>query len=214
MSYDLRGIFVEACDCNVVCPCWFDDDPDDGECTGTLAWHVEQGEVDGVDVSGLTAVSISYHRGNRHDGRWRVALFVDERATAEQERALADVFTGKKGGPLTELAKLTGEVTAVLRVPIKLTHNDGGTTLTAGKAVKVALKPLIGATDRITTLADSALAVTLGTPAEVGRSSSYKLDLQGEGFDLNLRGRSANRGRFSYVMTGRARKASTPAVHG
>ena len=27
MPYDLRGIFVEACDCNVVCPCWFDDEP-------------------------------------------------------------------------------------------------------------------------------------------------------------------------------------------
>jgi hypothetical protein len=214
MSYDLRGIFVEACDCKVVCPCWFDDEPDDGECTGMLAWHVDQGEVDGVDVSGLTTVSISYHRGHRHNGRWRVALFVDERATAEQERAMADVFTGKKGGPLADLAELTGEVTTVLRVPIKLTHNDGGTTLTAGKAVKVALKPLIGATDRITTLADSALAVTLGTPAEVGRSSSYKLDLQGEGFDLNVRGRSANRGRFSYVMTGRPRKASKPADHG
>ncbi len=214
MPYDLRGIFVEACDCNVICPCWFDDDPDDGECTGTVAWHVEQGDVDGVDVSGLTAVSISYHSGHRHSGRWRVALFIDDTATAEQEQALADVFTGKKGGPLAELAELTGEVTAVLRVPIKLTHNDGGTTLTAGKAVKVALKPLVGATDRITTVADSALAVVLGTPAEVGRSSSYRLDLQGEGFDLNLRGRSANRGRFAYSMRRRGRRSRTPAPHG
>ena len=48
MAYELRGQFLEASDCNVMCPCWFDQDPDENKCTGMVAWYFEQGEIDGV----------------------------------------------------------------------------------------------------------------------------------------------------------------------
>ena len=144
MPYHLRGVFLEACDCQVMCPCWFDRDPHEGECTGMIGWHVESGDIDGLDVAGLSVVSISYHGGNRKKGRWRVALFVDDNADAKQEKALAAVFTGERGGPLGELGSLTGTVTSVQRVPIKTTNTAKGTTLSAGKAVKVDMAPLVG----------------------------------------------------------------------
>ncbi|MCL4764582.1 MAG: DUF1326 domain-containing protein, partial [Burkholderiales bacterium] len=54
MAYKLEGRLLEVCTCKAVCPCWVGDDPDGGTCEGSLAWHVERGEVDGVDVGGLT----------------------------------------------------------------------------------------------------------------------------------------------------------------
>ena len=204
MAYELRGQFLEACDCNVMCPCWFDQDPDENECTGMVAWYVEQGEIDGVDVSGLTVVSVSHHGGHRRGARARVALFTDERASDEQGRVLTDCFTGKLGGPLKELAEMTDEVGSAARAAISFGNDGGSTKVSAGPAVTAEMQPLTAETGRIITVADGALAVLLGTPAEVGRSSTYRLDVAGEAWDLQLEGRSANRGRFTYLSGNRS----------
>ena len=42
MGYLLNGTFVEACDCRLMCPCWTDDEPDDGHCTGLFAWALNR----------------------------------------------------------------------------------------------------------------------------------------------------------------------------
>ena len=199
MSYEMRGQFLEACDCHVMCPCWFQAEPDDSECTGMVAWSIEQGRVNGVEVSGLGVVSVSYHGGHRHGAKARVALYVDEGASDEQQQALAEAFTGRLGGPLGELAEMTGEVSSVQRAPIIFTSDRSATKVSVGQAVAVTMNPIVGSNDKVMTVTDGALATTLGTPVEVGRSSSFKLDLAGEGFNLDLEGRGANRGPFAYV---------------
>src|SRR5918995_1232116 len=63
MTYRMNGRFLEACDCYVPCPCWFDNDPNEDECTGVVAWQIENGEIEGVDVTGLSVISVSQHGG-------------------------------------------------------------------------------------------------------------------------------------------------------
>ena len=53
MPYTLEGQLLEVCTCKVLCPCWIGEDPDNGTCDGTLAWKVEKGDINGVDVSGI-----------------------------------------------------------------------------------------------------------------------------------------------------------------
>src|SRR3712207_2405922 len=60
MPYTMQGIYLEACDCHAMCPCWIDGDPHGDQCTGLIAWHVEKGTIDGVDVSNLSVVSFSH----------------------------------------------------------------------------------------------------------------------------------------------------------
>jgi hypothetical protein len=206
MAYELRGQFLEACDCFVMCPCWFQEEPDEDECTGLIAWYVEVGQVDGVDVSGLTTVSVSHHGGHRNGGHMHVALYVDERADDEQQEALARAFTGEAGGPLSELAELTEAVDEVTPAKIAFSNSGGRVKLSVDRAVRTDMKPLVGSTNRVITVADSVLASVLGTPAEVGKSSQFKLDVGKDDFDRDLKGRSANRGRFSYLHKGRSRR--------
>jgi hypothetical protein len=54
MAYKLEGSILEVCDCNVLCPCWVGEKPDNGTCQSALAYHFERGMIDGIDVSGLT----------------------------------------------------------------------------------------------------------------------------------------------------------------
>src|SRR5207248_983997 len=178
------------CDCYVVCPCWFEQNPDENKCTGVVAWYVEQGQIDNVDVSGLVTVSVSHHSGHRAKSKQRVALFIDSRATDAQQRVLEKAFTGKAGGPLGELAQMTDKVSAVERADISFTSDGKETKLSVGRPVTTGLEPIVGETDRFTTVGDGALAVLLGTPAEAGKSNRFRLALGDAKLKIDVRERS------------------------
>ena len=111
MAYEIEGKLLEVCTCNVLCPCWIGEDPDGGKCDSALAWHIDGGSIEGVDVTGRT-VALSVHiPGNVLVPKsWKAAVFVDDGATDEQQAELLKVFTGQLGGAIADLAGLIGEV--------------------------------------------------------------------------------------------------------
>jgi len=197
--YQLHGFFYEACDCYTICPCWLGNNPDGGECIGIFAWDIEAGSIDGVDVAGLRAVSVSYHSGLRDGARQRVMIFVDDRATRQQADALAAAFSGRLGGPLQELADILGELLGVERAPIVFRREGRLTTLTVDRHIRVEGRTNEGPSGRLMALYDGKLSNVLGSPAEVGESGRFRIGLSAHGMDLDLRGRSTMSGRFSYV---------------
>jgi hypothetical protein len=53
MSHHLEGRLLEVCNCKVLCPCWIGEDPDNGTCDAIVAWQIDRGTVDGIEVGGL-----------------------------------------------------------------------------------------------------------------------------------------------------------------
>ena len=125
MAYRLEGKLLEVCTCDVLCPCWVGADPDNGTCDGTLSWHIEKGEIQGVDVSGLTVGMLCHIPANILKGNWRVVVFLDDKASSQQEEAILKVFTGKLGGPVADFASLVGEVVGVERVAVTFEVEEG-----------------------------------------------------------------------------------------
>jgi hypothetical protein len=207
--YQLRGSFYEACDCYSICPCWTGDSPDGGECTGIFAWDIEAGSIDGVEVAGLRAVSVSHHSGLRDEAQQRVMMFIDDRATPKQTDALVAAFSGSLGGSLRELADLLGQFLGVEQVPITLRREGRLTTLTVGHRIRVEGTAREGPSGRLITLSDGMLSHVLGSPAEVGESCRFRVGLPAHAMDLDLRGRSTMGGRFSYEH---APKWTSPGV--
>lgn len=204
--YRMLGAFYEACDCYTICPCWTGSNPDEGQCTGIFAWDIEEGSVDGVDVTGLRAVSVSHHTGFRGDeARQRLVLLIDDAATQRQSDALVAVLTGSLGGPLQELADLLGELLGVEHAPITLRREGRLTTLSVGKRLLVEGVGIEGPNGRLTTLSNGKLSEVLGTPAEAGESWRMRVGLGAHGMELDLRGRSTMSGRFSYEHAPKAK---------
>jgi hypothetical protein len=94
-------------------------------------------------------------------------------------------------------------VTEVERAKIDFTSDGRSTKLKIGRKLATNMDLLVGETSRVIGVVDSAMAELLGTPAEVGKSTVYRVALGHDQLDLDVRGRSANRGRFVY-RTGRA----------
>ena len=213
--YQLRGIFYEACDCYTICPCWLGNSPDGDECTGVFAWQVEKGAIDGVDVSGLRTVSVSYHSGLREGARQRVVIFIDDRTTRQQADALAAAFSGGLGGPLKELADLQGELLGVERATISLRREGRLTVLTVDDRILVEGTANEGPLRRPMALNNGKLSNVLGSPAIVGESGRFRVGLAAHGMELDLRGRSTMSGRFSYNYVPELdARGSAPRGHG
>jgi hypothetical protein len=197
MSYQLEGRLLEVCTCNVLCPCWVGEDPDGGDCDGVLAWHVDKGKINAMDVSGHALVVLCHIPGNILKGNWTVRIYIDDKATPEQKDALLNVWTGKLGGPVADLAKLIGKVAAVEQVPITFEVKGVNGTLKVGKAIDAGLQPFQGATGKETTLHDSIFTTIPGSPAYVGKASHYKVNAPD--FQIDLQNHNAVSGSFRFA---------------
>jgi hypothetical protein len=196
MPYHLEGRLLEVCDCRVLCPCWIGEDPDNGTCDSMQAWHFDKGMIDGVDVTGRTIAAAFHIPGNVLQGHFRAALYIDDGATDEQQQAILDVWGGKKGGPVADLAKLVGEVVSIERVPITFAVNEGRGMLKIADAGFAELEPYRGPNGAVTTLADTIFSTVPGAPVFVGKATSYRSKNPKLGHDLELSGHNALQSTF------------------
>jgi hypothetical protein len=190
--YQFQGTLLEACNCDVLCPCWIGEDPDNGTCQSVIAYHLDSGAIRGVDVGGLTLASVVFIPGNVLAGNWKQLVFVDDQASDEQAEALVDAFSGKLGGPLADLAQLVGEQLGVVRAPISHEVNEGRGTLRIGDDTVVAtMEPYRGADGSITTLQNSIFSTVPGSPAWVGKAERFAVNLPDQGWTFEFSGRNA-----------------------
>jgi hypothetical protein len=129
VSFSVEGDYFEVCNCDVSCNCVWLGAATNDNCELLLAWHVTSGQKDGVDLSGLNAIMAVHTPKRMTDGRWRVALYLDDRASAEQSEALGAVFSGGAGGHLAGVGPLIGEVAGVQ--PASITFEKAGGSLHA-----------------------------------------------------------------------------------
>jgi hypothetical protein len=201
MAYEISGRLLEVCTCNVLCPCWVGEDPDGGTCDSALAWRVDEGTIEGVDVAGLT-VALSVHiPGNvLTPASWKAAVFVDDRATDEQQGALLKVFTGQLGGAIADLAGLIGEVVSVERVPIEFTVDGGKGRLVIGTVADAEMTPFLGATGENTTLSGTVFSTIPGSPVYAAKSDHFRRDGKPHGLpDVARTGNNALQGHFRFA---------------
>lgn len=125
MGFAVEGDYFEACTCDVSCPCIWLKPADRDACDVMLAWHVRTGRLDGVDLAGLNVVMVVHAPKQMRDGGWKVALYLDDRATPAQAEALGAVFSGGAGGHLAALAPLIGEVAGVTSAAIGFDRSSG-----------------------------------------------------------------------------------------
>lgn len=122
--WSVQGLFVDACRCEVGCPCIFGSAPSAGYCDGLAGWHVDSGRFGDTPLDGFNVAMAFHSPGHVFQGNWKVALYIDQRANPAQREALQAIFSGKAGGYLEGFASLIGEVLPTKSVPIDF-YNEG-----------------------------------------------------------------------------------------
>ncbi len=150
MAWQLQGTYIENCNCDVVCPCGasgFAAPADYDRCTAVLAWHIDSGQVEDTDVTGLSVVLLLDASKQMSEGDWRVGMFMDDRASAEQSEKLGAIFSGAMGGPMANLTPLISENLGMEVAPIE--HFDDGRRhrVKVGSAVEVDIEDVVSPFD-------------------------------------------------------------------
>ena len=145
MAWRLTGRYFENCSCDMPCPCSvsLDFGADLDRCNVLLAFAIDSGEVDGVDVGGLTVAAVIDTPKVMADGNWRLGVLIDDQADDQQAEKLLAVFGGQLGGPMAGLAPLVGEQLGVERLAMQVNQEDGRHVLRAGDAVDLEVEDLV-----------------------------------------------------------------------
>jgi len=202
-TYTLQGTLLEACSCNVLCPCWIGEDPDKGTCDAFVAYHFDKGNINGVDVGGRSMVNIVKIPGNvLTPHSWKVLMIIDDEASDEQMQALIDAYSGKLGGPLADLAGLVGEVLAVERAPLRHEVRGGQGSLKVGDYLSAEMTPYQIGPGVSTTLRDSFFSTIPGSPAYVAKATHHSVNIPQYKMQWSFENRNAIQGDYTISYSG------------
>ena len=97
MSWRISGSYFESCNCDPICPCRRIDGVPGGRsthgvCFGALTWRVDEGQLNGLDLSGTGAVMTYSYDDDEAGSPWTLVLQVDGPAE------LGEILLGRHGG--------------------------------------------------------------------------------------------------------------------
>jgi len=173
-DWNLQGMYFEACNCAVACPCLFLSPPTTGECTVIIGWHIEKGAQGDIDLSGLNVARAVYTPGHMLEVPWTAALYLDARANALQASALEEIFTGKVGGSPSKLASHIENDLGVRKVPIDFSADGKKRSVSIPNIVEVGIEAIAGQDGRDVTISGHPLCVAPGHDIVVSKSSHLK----------------------------------------
>ena len=126
-GWRVDGEYFESCNCDFICPCptsHLAARPTHGHCDVGLVFHVDRGNFGATRLDGLNFAVLAHTPGAMGEGNWTVGLVLDERATPEQQQALAGIASGQAGGPMAALGPLLGTFAGAEVKPIAF-EKDG-----------------------------------------------------------------------------------------
>ena len=196
-TWNLSGMYAEACTCAAACPCIMLSDPTEGTCTALVGWHIDQGRYGDIGLDGLNVAVGVYTPGNMTAKDWTAILYIDERANQTQCSALTEIFAGKAGGHPARIAQHIATVAGVETVPIQFETDGKAGRMKIGRVGEAEWQPIEGQGGGTVTIEGNPLAISPGHPAVVGRASHARLNDHGISFEVS--GRQAMVARFTYA---------------
>jgi hypothetical protein len=198
-KWKLEGDYFEGCNCDIVCPCIFKGDPDEGFCNVTAAWHIQKGSYnDKINFDGLNVVALWHTPGNMLTGpKWDAALYIDERASKEQTDSLTTIYSGQAGGFFAAASNLIGKMLGVKSVPIEFGIDGKRRWLRIKDLLQLQIEGVEGAdSNQESLIVNPPFSAVPGSNLVVARSSKYAYNDHGMQWDNS--GKNGFYCRFSY----------------
>ena len=162
-QWKISGDYLEACNCDSVCPCptsGLAARPTKGSCDAGLVFHVERGAHGPTTLDGLNFAVLLHTPGPMIAGNWTVGVIVDERATAAQREALVAIGSGQGGGPMGALGPLVGNFAGVEAKAIRIERDGMRRSVSIPGVLDLAVEGIPGAS-----LAEPIYLDNVGHPA-------------------------------------------------
>jgi len=145
--WKLRGELFLNCSCEVFCPCVVSlgrHRPTEGHCHAWMAVAIDEGHFEGEDIGGLNVGLLVEIPGRMSEGDWRVAAYVDERATQKAYNGILQIFSGGAGGTTGLFTKLVSTIIGAERAPVEIVRDGGRRVLNIGRKINGEIEMVAG----------------------------------------------------------------------
>lgn len=206
MAWQISGQYFETCNCTVLCPCILTRakaQPTEDHCDVVMAFSVQHGSFDQVELAGLNAVVVAQTDGPMADGKGRREVYLDSRATDSQRQALEAIFRGEAGGPPAALAQMAPDFLGVTFAPIDFQLEGDSRRVRVGEVGDLTVAGLPGRYQDGTSmsLANTTHPVNRDLAlAKAGERAHFK----DAAFDFDNAGRNGHFAPFDWKNEGRA----------
>ena len=199
-KWNMSGSYFESCNWEVACPWIFLSPPntDDGECRALLSWSIENGDFAGTSLDGIKVAMAVNTPGPMTEGNWKVALYIDENASEEQNGAIQQIFAGQAGGIFEVLAGFVGEIIGVTSASIDYTSKGKNRAVKIGNVAEVAIQAIEGFNGEDTLISGAPLDAAPGEPFVVAKSETHKYE--DHGLKWNIPGKNGYYSDFNYAV--------------
>ncbi|MEZ5341197.1 MAG: DUF1326 domain-containing protein [Acidimicrobiales bacterium] len=126
--WTVAGTYLEACNCESVCPCRSQNGVPGGDatydrCEFALSWSITEGTFGELDLAGRSVVLTGWYADAEQGSPWRVRCFIDDGASPAAHDALAQIFLGRAGGhPSESYGRVIADVLGIESAAISLTY--------------------------------------------------------------------------------------------
>jgi hypothetical protein len=158
LPWRIAGTYLEACNCDAICPCRAvggrkGGRSTEGICMGALSWQIDEGTAGEEDLAGLRVVLALRYDDDEPGSPWDFFLYLDERAGRAQLEALEGIFLGRLGGtPEVQFPWVWKEsrLLGVHPVAIEVDHTPGRGWFRADGQVVVRVREPLTETEAVT----------------------------------------------------------------
>jgi hypothetical protein len=140
----LKANYVDACSCDMACPCIFGGSPTRGYCKGATLVEIKKGHYGQVDLSDVTVLAVY------NGGEW-IKFFVSENATKMQTDAVVEFLPIAEGFFEAPIREVRNQTISVKRTKDKVKITTEGTLVeleqvrnTQGEPIKISGLPAHG----------------------------------------------------------------------
>ena len=159
MAWQMVGSYYGPCSCKVSCPCELGElEADRGWCSGALVFTIDRGNIDGLDIGGISVALNGEWPSGMLSGNGTARLYFDPTTSADKRAALEQVIGGKRGGVFEPIGTLITNVLPSKEARISVQKGADETRITVGDFAELVVKPLRGATGELTRLLHGAAA--------------------------------------------------------
>ena len=190
-EWRLKGELFLNCTCEVFCPCVVSlgkHPPTEGYCRAWMAIAIDEGHFEGEEIGGLNVALLVDIPGKMAEGDWKVAAYVDERASQRAYDGILKIFSGAAGGTTGLFTFLVSEIIGAERAPVEIVRDGRRRAVRVGRKIEGEIE-MLGGLDGDHPVMVSNSRYWMGPDIIVARGLKSKLRDFGRVWDLS--GKSA-----------------------
>lgn len=147
-DWAIKGELFLNCSCELFCPCVVSlgaHPPTEGHCHAWMAIAIDDGVYEGEDLSGLNVGLMVDIPGRMAEGGWKVAAYVDERASDAAFDGILQIFSGQAGGTTGLFTMLVSDIVGAEREKVDIVRGGTKRGLHIGRKISGEIEMIAGA---------------------------------------------------------------------